>query len=257
MYSSTVVRVAQTMSSARQLSNFRTAAVGLASAFLLFGGACSKQKHDRVEVEYVDAHVSGVERAFSADGLLKESFDVHEDGFHDSWAYSLPLDEDGVLIPREELVDYRPQDITRKRPVRREIDVNGDGEIDLIRHYDEHGNVNKDEVDSNFDGSVDRVIYYRDGVIIRRAIDADRDGVFEEVRQYIKGEIFRVERDTNNDGQPDFWMFFKDGKLERAGVDLSGNLVIDEWLVTQDLKRIEKEIEDSEREEDEATPPSP
>lgn len=245
------------MSSARQRSKFRIAAVGLASAFLLLGGACSKQNHERLEVEYVEAQVSAVEREFTEDGLLKESFDIHRDGTHDSWLFSRPLDEDGALIAPEDLADYRPRDISRKRSVRREIDVDGDGNIDLIRYYDEQGNVNKDEVDSNFDGNIDRVIYYKDGVINRREIDADRDGVFEEVRQYIKGEIFRVERDTNGDGQPDFWMFFKDGKLERAGVDLNGNLAIDEWLITQDLERIEREFEDSEREEEETTPTPP
>lgn len=245
------------MSSPRQLSNFRTAAVGLASALLLFGGACSKQKHDRVEVEYVDAHVSSVERVFTEDGLLKESFDVHGDGSYDSWSYSIPLDADGAIISPEELAEYRPREISRKRQVRREIDVNGDGHIDLVRYYDENGNMSKDEVDSNFNGQTDRKIYYRDGIVIRREIDADQDGVFEEVRQYIKGEIFRVERDTNGDGQPDLWMFFKDGKLERAGVDLTGNLAVDEWIVSKALQRMEKEIEESERQEEEKTPASP
>lgn len=244
------------MSSARQTLVAKAAAIGVASTFLLYGGACSKQNHDRVEIQYVDAHDSGIEREFTADGLLKETFDIHEDGSYDSWLYSEPLDADGAPIAPADLSEYRPHDISRKRSVRREIDVNGDGAVDLVRAYNEEGDIHKDEVDSNFDGQVDRVLYYRDGVINRRKIDGTQDGAFEEVRQYIKGEIFRVERDTNGDGQPDFWMFFKDGELDRAGVDLDGDLVIDEWLISQQLKRAAKKLKDSEKEEREATPPA-
>lgn len=230
-----------------------TSAVLIASLGL---GACGSKQIDRVQVSYVDAHESEVAREFTDEGLLKESFSVHRSDAEDSWYYSQPLDEDGAVIARDDLADHRPGDILKKRPVRRELDVNGDGKVDLVRTYDDEGRLKTDTIDTDFDGRFDRVLYYRDGLISRREIDADQDGEFEEVRQYIKGELFRVERDTTGDGSPDFWMFFKDGMLERAGVDIDGDGVVDDWLISKDLRRAEREIQRSEEAEDARSPSS-
>lgn len=218
--------------------------------------ACGPKQVDRVQISYVDAHESEVARAFTDEGLLKESFSVHRTDKEDSWYYSLPLDEDGAVIAHDALAEYRPGDILKKRPVRRELDLNGDGTVDLIRTYDDDGKLKTDTIDTDFDGQFDRVLYYRDGLVSRREIDADQDGQFEEVRQYIKGELFRVERDTTGDGSPDFWMFFKDGALERAGIDVDGDGVVDEWLISKELRRVEREIQRSEEEEDAKSPSS-
>lgn len=220
---------------------------------VLFAAGCVVSacgtSHDRVEVSYVDAHHSEVAREFTDDGLLKESFAVRRKGTEDSWYYSQPLDEDGAVLEGEDLAEYRPADIPQKRPVRRELDLDGDGEIDLIRVYDEEGKLKRDTIDTDFNGQFDRVLFYREGKISRREIDADQDGRFEEVRQYIQGELFRVERDTTGDGTPDFWIFYKDGSIDRAGVDLDGDGVINEWLISSDLRRIERELERSEEAE--------
>lgn len=225
----------------------------LIAATALWSG-CGAKQPERVEILYVDAHESEVRQEFTQDGLLKESFAVRRKNHEDSWYYSQPLDEDGAAIPMEDLQELRPADISKKRPVRRELDLNGDGEVDLVRTFDNEGKLKMDEVDADFDGVFDRILYYRDGQITRREIDVDQDGKFEEVRQYIKGTLFRVERDTNGDGTTDSWMFFKEGVLERAGVDIDGDGVIDEWLISKDLRRVEKEVQDSEREEDARAP---
>lgn len=210
--------------------------------------------HERVEVSYVDAHHSDVAREFTSEGLLKESFSVRREGVEDSWYYSQPLDEDGARLEGEALAEYRPADVPQKRPVRRELDLNGDGAVDLIREYDDEGKLKRDTIDTDFNGHFDRVLFYRDAKISRREIDSDQDGEFEEVRQYIKGELFRVERDTNGDGAPDFWIFYKDGAVDRAGVDLDADGVIDEWLISSELRSIERELEQSEAKERERDP---
>lgn len=220
-------------------------------------GACGAKQPERVEVLYVNAHENEVRQEFTDDGLLKESFSVRREKHEDSWYYSQPLDDDGAVISQANLQELRPSDISKKRPVRRELDLNGDGRIDLVRLYDEDGKLKSDEVDSDFDGTFDRILYYRDAHITRREIDADQDGRFEEVRQYIKGALFRVERDTTGDGKPDFWMFFKEGVLERAGIDVDGDGIIDEWLISKDLRRIEKEIQRSEEQEEANAPTAP
>lgn len=245
------------MSSSRRFvfSLFSLACV--AGAALAGSAGCAHNNPERVEVSYHYLEERDIHRSFTDEGLLLEEYDINSDGEIDNWTYSQPLSKHGEPIPLEDLSQYSPTTLPSYRLLRRELDINFDGSLDIIRHYDAQGKVAKDEVDSDFNGKIDRVVQYSKGVITRRSIDADEDGYFEEIRHFIKGKLFRVEKDTNNDGQTNYWQFFDEGVLSRAGFDHDGDRIIDEWLQAGDLARARQDIQKSEEEEKATLPEEP
>lgn len=208
---------------------------GLRLSLLFVAGfaGCNHNNPDRVVVDYVYLEERETHLSFTEDGLLLEEFDVNKDGVIDNRAYSQPLDRFGE--PLESLEGYTPSTLPRSRMVRREIDLNHDGLVDLVKHYDFKGQILREEVDSDFSGVVDRITHFSNGFVARRELDVDENGIFEERRFYIRGKIFRVEFDENQDGQTEYWQFYTDGVLTRAGKDIDGDRVIDEWLQETDL----------------------
>ena len=178
-----------------------------------------------VTVVYTDARM--IERAFTDDGLLLERYDVNNDGVIDNYVYLQPMDDYDMDL--QDLTGLMPYEIENVRVVRKEIDVNFDGTIDVIRFYNRRGVPFREELDTNFDGNVDRRNYYDGDRLVRREIDTNGDGTFDERRHYAEGELFRVERDTTGDGQSDTWQFYERTQLVRVGRDLDGDGVIDAW----------------------------
>jgi hypothetical protein len=67
----------------------------------------------------------------------------------------------------------------------------------------------KAAVDTNFDGKPDRTEYYdAEGRVTKVEIDANGDGIAEEMVMYQEGRPVKSARDTNGDGKPDVWMDF-------------------------------------------------
>lgn len=67
----------------------------------------------------------------------------------------------------------------------------------------------KASVDTNYDGKPDRFEYYDDtGKVTKVEVDANSDGISEEMVIYENGRPVRSARDTNGDGKPDVWMDF-------------------------------------------------
>lgn len=205
---------------------------GAALAFATFSG-CAKNNPNRVIIEHEYLEEREIHISFTEDGLILEEFDINQDGHLDNWAYSEPQDRYGE--PLSDLQEYTPSTVPRHRLVRREIDLNFDGQVDLIKFYDFKGQVSRENVDSDFTGFFERVSYFNSGTVVRREIDLDENGVWEERRHYVQGKIFRVEIDENQDGKVDYWQFYTDGVLTRAGYDRDGDNIIDEWLQEYDL----------------------
>lgn len=216
---------------------------------MLYSTGCSKQNPPRLEVSHVYLEEREIQRFFTEDGLLLETYDINRDGAIDNFAFSQPLSRHGDELTLEELDEFTPDTLPNFRLVRRELDMNFDGNIDFVRHYDGRGQVTKDEVDTDYDGGFDRIVHYNNGLISRREIDADGDGYFEEVRYFIKGQIFRIEKDTTNSGQANYWQFFEEGQLVRAGFDHDGDRVIDEWQLAEQLAGAQKAVERDEAEQ--------
>lgn len=102
--------------------------------------------------------------------------------------------------------------------VRRDVDLNGDGDasgnrFDVFSFYDATGYIYREEFDGDFDGRVDWIDHYRSGVRVEAEADTNYDGAMDLVISYREGaqpteynpyRVQKTARDTNGDGTPDY-----------------------------------------------------
>ncbi len=112
---------------------------------------------------------------------------------------------------------------------RREIDLNHDGKIDVIRLYGPDEKLSREEFDLDYDGKIDVVSIYDRGLLVRQELDQNRDGRFEAVRYYERGKLVRREVDEHGRQKPNRFEFYEQGELDRVGLDRDGDGVIDLW----------------------------
>jgi hypothetical protein len=117
----------------------------------------------------------------------------------------------------------------RQRMVRKELDINWDGRVDLTTYYDAHEEREREAMDLDFDGKVDSVYFYEKGVNIRRERDLNGDGRPDEWNFYEKGKLARKERDSNADGRVDYWEYWENDRVDRIGEDMDGDGNVDKW----------------------------
>jgi hypothetical protein len=142
-------------------------------------------------------------------------YDLNRDLKPDAWDYTVAgKDADGQ--PTE-------------RHVRKELDVNWDGKVDLVYDYDEKGRVSQATFDLDFDGHIDQVNLYEGGVLIRKERDLDYNGKIDEWVYYEHDKVIRKERDTNNDGRVDYWEYWEGDQVDRVGEDIDGDGKVDRW----------------------------
>jgi len=116
------------------------------------------------------------------------------------------------------------------RPLCMELDTNKDGKLDLLRTFDDVGEIETEEADRNYDGKSDVWTTYDKGKIAKIAFDSQFKGLVDETHYYRDGKLKRIERDRNGDGKVDVWEFYlADGSLERMGVDMDYNGKVDVW----------------------------
>lgn len=115
------------------------------------------------------------------------------------------------------------------RLVRKELDLNHDGRMDMWRYYDANGEQFMDAYDFDFDGHVDQVNFYEHGAVVQKAKDLDGDGVSDSWTYLENGKVVRKERDANGDGKVDYWEFWEDGAVVRIGIDLDADGDVDRW----------------------------
>ena len=112
---------------------------------------------------------------------------------------------------------------------RKEVDVNFDGKIDLVRKMDEKGELIEERLDVDFDGRIDLVVTFQKGVIVKKSYDTNFDDTADMWRYFEGGQIAREEADLDYDGKVDFWEYYEGGVLDRTGVDRDGDGNVDEW----------------------------
>ena len=81
------------------------------------------------------------------------------------------------------------------------VDLNRDGQVDVISYFDDAGKLEREEMDSDFDGHFDWIDHYQDGVRVMAETDTDMDGRSNVYAYYVDGKIQRKERDSNGDGR--------------------------------------------------------
>lgn len=156
-----------------------------------------------------------------------------------AWAKSQGLELKQYDLNRDEVPDvfkfYRleadPKNPGNKleRLVRKEIDINHDTKVDIIRLYDDEQAVIEERTDLDFDGRIDEVAYFKSGVILRKEIDVDYDLDPDIIKYYEEGKLVRIESDRNDDGKVDTWEYFVNGELDRIGIDTDRDGKVDDW----------------------------
>lgn len=142
----------------------------------------------------------------TSDGLLKESIDIDGDTEPDIFNF------------------YRERSNADPLLVRKELDLNVDGQVDVISFFDAEGKLEREEMDGDFDGTFDWIDHYQDGRRVLAEIDTDHDGRTNVFAYYVDGSIARKERDTNGDGLIDYWeRFDNEGNVVKTGKDLDGD----------------------------------
>jgi hypothetical protein len=147
---------------------------------------------------------------FNPKDFEMRALDLNKDGIPDAYQYSQLIE--GVLV------------IFRK-----EVDVNFDGKVDLIRNFNRRGELVTERLDHDFDGRVDVVNHFEKDVVVKKEYDTNFDGNIDVWRYYNKGAISRKEADLSHNGQVDYWEYYEDGKIDRVGIDRTGDGEVDEW----------------------------
>lgn len=174
--------------------------------------ACGKNNKKDAEMDF-----GGPTFDRDEDGNLVRRFDVNGDNRPD------------VSKTFVEYPDEQDPSITRRRMIKKEVDVNSDGEINLRRMYNEAGQLVLEEVDTDLDGRIDVVNHVDGGALIQKDLVDPESGVIVASRYYLDGTIQRVEKDTNDDEKVDYWEFYEQGVLDRIGRDLNADGRADTW----------------------------
>ncbi|MBM4381273.1 MAG: hypothetical protein FJ086_18540 [Deltaproteobacteria bacterium] len=193
----------------------------LVLAALLTSSGCSlfnKQaaQKDAAPIQAEDETFSaGIRQTKKGDEKLTE-FDLNRDQQPDVFVYT-------VAAKTEDGRDF-------DRLVRKEMDLNWDGKVDVARQYDEEERIQFERLDLDFDGRVDQTNVYEKGTLIRKERDVGYTGRANTWVYFEKGKITRKERDTNNDGKVDYWEYWENDQVDRVGEDTNGDGTVDRWL---------------------------
>ncbi len=143
-------------------------------------------------------------------------FDLNKDGKPDVWTYTVAgKSADGKDIDQL---------------VRKELDINWDGKVDISRTYDDKELISIERLDLDFDGRIEITNFYEKGVRVRSERDLAAAGKPSEWVYYEKGKVVRKERDSNGDGKVDYWEYWEGDQVDRVGEDLDGDGNVDKWI---------------------------
>jgi hypothetical protein len=168
------------------------------------GGSSVQGKNERTGPERI------ADAKFDANGFQRRDLDLNKDRKPDAYQFSKVVEGNVVVV-------------------RKEVDVNFDGKIDLIRAFADNGDLVDEHIDTDFDGKIDVVVVFERGVIVRKEYDTNFDQNVDMWRFFDKGVIARKEADLNYDGRIDYWEYWEGGKLDRVGIDRDGDGNVDEW----------------------------
>jgi hypothetical protein len=191
----------------------RTLTIGLIAASLAIGCAGKKAAQEAED----ELSFGGPTFSRDEDGNVVRKFDIDGD------------DKTDVTKVFAEYPDPDDPSITRQRLIRKEVDVNSDGNVNMRRLYNEEGELMQEEADTNLDGKMDVIRHIDGGQVVQKDVLDSASGVVVASRYYYEGNLQRVEKDTNQDDKVDYWEFYEQGVLDRIGRDLNGDGRADTW----------------------------
>ena len=104
------------------------------------------------------------------DGYIVERFTLDDD------------DETDVFKYFEEYPDPDNPDVMKRRLRKKKIDVNSDGNVDVIREYDKEGDPKSERIDVDLDGVFDARNYFDGGQMVRKEMLGDDGESVTETR---------------------------------------------------------------------------
>jgi hypothetical protein len=113
--------------------------------------------------------------------------------------------------------------------VRKEVDVNHDGTLDMIQLFDDTERLTEQRFDLDFDGHTDEVAFFEEGKVRKKEMDVNFDGTTDAIKYYGPEFLERIEIDRNLDGKMDRWEYYEKGILDRIGFDDDYNGEVDRW----------------------------
>ena len=170
-----------------------------------------------------------LEPIYTEDGMKGERFDLNVDGTADIIKWVRYRDRSGQLLADARLKEPRGEYV--EVIMRKEMDTNLDGKMDVIRNYNRRGALTGEQADTDFDGILETEATVVEGMVIRVTIDMNGDGKPESTRFYRNGQLQRIERDPNGDGVTDTWSHFEKQALTRIGSDYDGDGGVDDWKI--------------------------
>lgn len=185
--------------------------------FALLTGACASTREagrDSASGDDAERLSANISRSRKGNEKIVE-YDLNHDQRADVWSFSVARKgEDGKEFDAL---------------VRKELDINWDGKVDISRSYATNGQLEREELDLDFDGKIDQVNIYESGVLVKKERDLDYNGSPDLWVFFEKGQIGRKERDTNADGKIDYWEYWEGEQVDRVGEDLDGDGNVDRW----------------------------
>jgi len=175
-------------------------------------GCATTEAQQRAESGEVLAE--GITRKKAGNEKVTE-YDLNGDKKPDVWTYTV--------------VAKNPEGKDVERVVRKELDLNWDGKVDISRTCDEREQIVQEALDMDFDGKVDQVNSYEKGIIVLKERDMLSTGKPASWLFFEKGKLVRKEKDTNNDGKVDYWEYWEGDQVDRVGEDLDGDGAVDKW----------------------------
>ncbi|MGB9599134.1 MAG: hypothetical protein ACPL7I_01160, partial [Myxococcota bacterium] len=153
------------------------------------------------------------------DGLPFKTYDLNGDNKPDIWEYYKKVEKDG-----------KPVEVV----VRKEFDLNHDGKVDMVRIFNDKGEVIREMIDFDFDGRFDTTNYIEKGQLVRQEMDLNWDGKPDIIKYFEKGKIVRKEISTKMEGKMDYFEYYDDkGSIDRIGIDKNGDGDVDQWIKKQ------------------------
>lgn len=184
---------------------------------LFLAAACATKKganKDSATNASSSAFAEGIHQRANPNEKITE-YDSNRDGKPDIWTYHV--------------VTTGADGKGGERLTRKELDINGDGRVDIVNFYGDKETIERVAMDMDFDGRVDQWNYYEKGAIVRKERDLDYNNRPDLWVYYEKGKIVRKERDTNGDGKIDYWEYWESDQVDRIGEDVDGDGNVDRW----------------------------
>lgn len=164
---------------------------------------------------------------------FQQGIDLNNDGIADAAAHleagmkiqKIDINGDGQV---DVINHYKEREDGTQVLMYKSVDMNWDGKTDVQTWFNINGEIEKEAMDGDFDGLTEWVDHYKGNKLILSEIDSDFDGKFDLFRIYKSERLEEKRYDRDGDGKIDYWQYFdSNGTLLKTGKDTDGDGEVD------------------------------